>query len=234
MFNRLPAVTKNILLINIVLFLACQAFPVLDGLLAVFYFDSPHFRPWQVISHMFMHGSFMHIFFNMFGVYMFGAVIESYWGGKKFLWFYILSGIGALALHEFISWQQVHQAMQSMPPSIVEGILNGTVEQVDTRYIDSAQTIYNIINVPLVGASGCLFGLLMAYGFMFPNSELMLMFIPFPVKAKYFVIGYGAIELLQGLSNRTGDNVAHFAHIGGMIMGYILLKYWQKQGKLYS
>ena len=165
---------------------------------------------------------------------MFGAVIESYWGGKKFLWFYILSGIGALALHEFIAWQQVHTAMQSIPPSIAEGILNGTIEQVDSRYIDSAQTIYNIINIPLVGASGCLFGLLMAYGFMFPNSELMLMFIPFPVKAKYFVIGYGAIELLQGLNNRSGDNVAHFAHLGGMIMGYILLKYWQKQGKLYS
>jgi len=234
MLQQLPPITKNILLINVLLFLACQALPVLDYQLALFYFQSPHFQPWQLVTHMFMHGNLTHIFFNMFGVYMFGSVLERYWGGKKFLAFYLLSGLGALTLHEFIAWREVHSALQQLPASIAKEVFDGTITRVSTEYYEAAQSLSNVINTPMVGASGCLFGLLMAYGFMFPNSEMMLMFIPFPIKAKYFVIGYGAIELLMALSNRSNDNVAHFAHLGGMLIGYLILKFWQKRSVLYN
>lgn len=234
MLQQLPPITKNILLINVLLFLACQALPVLDYQLALFYFQSPHFQPWQLVTHMFMHGNLTHIFFNMFGVYMFGSVLERYWGGKKFLAFYLLSGLGALTLHEFIAWREVHSALQQLPASIAQEVFDGTITRVSTEYYEAAQSLSNVINTPMVGASGCLFGLLMAYGFMFPNSEMMLMFIPFPIKAKYFVIGYGAIELLMALSNRSSDHVAHFAHLGGMLIGYLILKFWQKRNVLYN
>ncbi|MFM7731068.1 MAG: rhomboid family intramembrane serine protease [Flavobacteriales bacterium] len=234
MLQQLPPITKNILLINILLFLASQAFPILDYQFALFYFQSPHFQPWQLITHMFMHGSITHIFFNMFGVYMFGSVLERYWGGKKFLLFYLISGLGALTLHEFIAWREVQSLVHQLPPQIAQEAFNDTLTRVNPEYFDAAQSLLNAINTPMVGASGCLFGLLMAYGFMFPNSEMMLMFIPYPIKAKYFVIGYGAIELLMALSNRSSDHVAHFAHLGGMLIGYIMLKYWQSRNALYS
>lgn len=234
MLQQLPPITKNILLINVLLFLASQAIPILDEQLALYYFQSAHFQPWQLITHMFMHGSISHIFFNMFGVYMFGSVLERYWGGKKFILFYLISGLGALSLHEFIAWREVHSLLQQLPPQMSQEAFNGTLTRVSPEYFTAAQSLINVINTPMVGASGCLFGLLMAYGFMFPNSEMMLMFIPYPIKAKYFVIGYGAIELLMALSNRTNDHVAHFAHLGGMLVGYIILKYWQNRNSLYN
>lgn len=234
MLQQLPPITKNILLINVLLFLASQAIPMLDEQLALYYFQSPHFQPWQLITHMFMHGSISHIFFNMFGVYMFGSVLERYWGGKKFILFYLISGLGALSLHEFIAWREVHSLIQQLPSQISQEAFSNTLTRVSPEYFTAAQSLINALNTPMVGASGCLFGLLMAYGFMFPNSEMMLMFIPYPIKAKYFVIGYGAIELLMALSNRSGDHVAHFAHLGGMLIGYFILKYWQSRNALYN
>jgi len=223
MFNNLPTVTKNILLINIVLFLGCEAIPALKEPLTGYYFESESFRIWQIITHMFMHGGLGHLFMNMFGVYMFGALLESYWGAKKFLNYYLICGLGAFGLHQLISYLEIQHLMSEMPAVESKNFVDHNAAQLNLA-----------INVGLVGASGCLFGLLIAYGMLFPNSELMLLFLPFPVKARYFVIGYGAIELLLALANRQGDNVAHYAHIGGMLIGYILLKYWQKQGRLYS
>jgi len=237
MFNNLPAVTKNILLINIILFLACEAIPLLKEPLTGYYFERESFRIWQVITHMFMHGGVGHLFMNMFGVYMFGALLESYWGPKKFLNYYLVCGLGAFGLHQFISYLEIHNLMSQMPSELVNEVLsNGRQALMESKnFVDHNAAKLNIaMNVGLVGASGCLFGLLIAYGMLFPNSELMLLFLPFPIKARYFVIGYGVIELLLALADRQGDNVAHYAHIGGMLIGYVILKYWQKQGRLYS
>jgi membrane associated rhomboid family serine protease len=237
MFNRLPVVTKNILLINIILFLACEAIPMLKEPLTGYYFASPTFRIWQIVTHMFMHGGIGHLFMNMFGVYMFGALLESYWGPKKFLNYYLICGLGAFGLHQFISFLEIQHLMNILPSELLSEVLsNGHQALMENKnYVDADAAKLNLaINVGLVGASGCLFGLLIAYGMMFPNSEMMLLFLPFPIKARYFVIGYGAIELLLALADRQGDNVAHYAHIGGMLIGFLILKYWQKQGKLYS
>jgi membrane associated rhomboid family serine protease len=237
MFNQLPVVTKNIIIINILVFLGCEAIPLLQEPLTGYYFASESFRVWQIITHMFMHGGIAHLFMNMFGVYMFGALLESYWGPKKFLNYYLVCGLGAFALHQFISYLEIQHLMAQLPSELLQEVLNnGRAALAENKnFVDSDAARLNLsINVGLVGASGCLFGLLIAYGMLFPNSELMLLFIPFPIKARYFVIGYGVIELLLALANRTGDNVAHYAHLGGMIVGYAILKYWQKQGKLYS
>jgi membrane associated rhomboid family serine protease len=202
-----------------------------------YYFASPSFRIWQIVTHMFMHGGIGHLFMNMFGVYMFGALLESYWGPKKFLNYYLICGLGAFGLHQFISFLEIQHLMNILPSELLSEVLsNGHQALMENKnFVDADAAKLNLaINVGLVGASGCLFGLLIAYGMMFPNSEMMLLFLPFPIKARYFVIGYGAIELLLALADRQGDNVAHYAHIGGMLIGFLILKYWQKQGKLYS
>jgi membrane associated rhomboid family serine protease len=237
MFAQLPVVTKNLLIINVLVFLACGAIPALEPPLTGYYFASESFQIWQIVTHMFMHGSFTHLFMNMFGVYMFGAILERYWGARRFLNYYLLCGLGAFGLHQLISFIEIQRMMSLIPGELVDQVLMNGREILLNHQNYSNTDLANLnaaINVGLVGASGCLFGLLIAYGMMFPDSELMLLFFPFPIKAKYFVIGYGAIELLLGLLNRQDDNVAHFAHIGGMLFGYIILKIWQKQGKLYS
>jgi membrane associated rhomboid family serine protease len=237
MFNQLPVVTKNIILINILLFIGCMAIPAIEEPLTGYYFGCDAFRVWQIITHMFMHGNFTHLFMNMFGVYMFGALLESYWGAKKFLNYYLICGLGAFALHQLINYIEIRHLMSLLPSELVDSVLSEgrNVLMEGKNFADDTAGKLNIaINVGLVGASGCLFGLLIAYGMLFPNSELMLLFLPFPIKARYFVLGYGAIELLLALADRQGDNVAHYAHLGGMLIGYIILKYWQKQGRLYS
>lgn len=237
MLQRLPLVTKNILIINVLVFLACQVLPELNICLSAYFFQSPNFKIWQIITHMFMHGSITHIFFNMFGVVMFGAVLENYWGPKKFLNYYLLCGLGAFGLHEFIAYLEIQKMIALLPAAnVAEVFENGaSILLQNQNYTDVGLAKLNLsLNVGLVGASGCLFGLLIAYGMMFPDAQMMLMFIPYPIKAKYFVLGYGAIELLMAFRNSESDNVAHFAHLGGMLIGYAILKYWQHKGKLYS
>jgi membrane associated rhomboid family serine protease len=238
MLERLPVVTKNILIINVLVFLACQVMPEsFDKALTGYYFQSENFRPWQIVTHMFMHGNLMHIFFNMFGVYMFGSTLEHYWGPKRFLNYYLLCGLGAFGLHQFITYIEVQQLSSELSSDLLRQVyLIGNEALMEGKNFTNptAANLNIALNIGLVGASGCLFGLLLAYGMMFPNAELFLMFLPIPIKAKWFVLGYGAIELVMALRNAPGDNVAHFAHLGGMIFGYIILKYWQKKGKLYS
>ncbi|HEY8404847.1 MAG TPA: rhomboid family intramembrane serine protease [Flavobacteriales bacterium] len=238
MLERLPVVTKNLLIINVLMFLASQVLPETFSLnMTGYFFQSENFRPWQIITHMFMHGNVMHIFFNMFGVYMFGATLEHYWGPKRFLNYYLLCGIGAFGLHQLITYIEVQQLSAALPNDLLKQVyLIGNEALMEGKNFTNptAANLNIALNVGLVGASGCLFGLLLAYGMMFPNAELFLMFIPVPIKAKWFVIGYGAVELMLALRNAPGDNVAHYAHLGGMIFGYIILKYWQKKGKLYS
>lgn len=238
MLERLPVVTKNILIINVLVFLACQVMPEsFDKALTGYYFQSENFRPWQIVTHMFMHGNLMHIFFNMFGVYMFGSTLEHYWGPKRFLNYYLLCGLGAFGLHQFITYIEVQQLSSELSSDLLRQVyLIGNEALMEGKNFTNptAANLNIALNIGMVGASGCLFGLLLAYGMMFPNAELFLMFLPVPIKAKWFVLGYGAIELVMALRNAPGDNVAHFAHLGGMIFGYIILKYWQKKGKLYS
>jgi len=211
---RLPIVVKNLLIINGLFFLATLMISedFMYGTFAAFYFDSPLFRVWQPITYMFMHGSFFHILFNMYAVFMFGSAVESVWGPKRFLQYYMFTGLGALALHMGVNAVEVYQ-------------LTGAVT-IDPRASALPQEVLNIYQGPIVGASGAVFGLLLAFGMMFPNVELMMIFLPIPIKAKYFVILYGLAELFMGIASFQGDNIAHFAHVGGMLFGFILIKIW--------
>mgnify|MGYP002858428279 FL=1 len=205
MINRMTPVVKNLVIINVLVFLAQSAMPGIEPILMGHYPLGKNFEPWQVISHMFMHGSLTHIFFNMFALVVFGSALERAWGSKRFLQYYMLCGIGAFFLYEATVGYEVLQLTNSIS--------------------------YNGIAGRVVGASGCVYGLLLGFGMLFPNTELILLFPPIPIKAKYFVIIYGLIELSLAMSNSPGDNVAHVAHLGGMVFGFLLIKQWQKNRK---
>lgn len=219
--SLVPPVVKNLLIINVLFFIAKVFFEsrgiALAGYLGMFYFDSPYFRPWQILTHMFMHGNLMHIFFNMFAIWMFGSKLEIVWGPKRFLFFYFVTGLGAALMHQAWNGFGVYQAMGTLMPYSSNMDLTTGVEQ--------------ILYTPVVGASGALFGVLGGFAMLFPNTELMLIFFPVPIKAKYFVAIYGAIELWTGISNNPGDNMAHFAHLGGLIVGLLLVMYWNKNNR---
>ncbi len=235
-FNILPPVVKNLLIINGLFFLATMALSRygidLVKLLGLFIPQSEFFRPHQLVSYIFMHGSVEHIFFNMFALWMFGNAIENFWGGKRFLIYYMVTGLGAGFIHLGVMEWQLFSVLRELSIDQIEMVRaqGASVLQAGQNYSDASLAQLNLLlNTPTVGASGAVFGLLLAFGMMFPNAQIYLYFL-FPIKAKYFVIGYGLIELFSGVSNRAGDNVAHFAHLGGMIFGYILIKYWQKKG----
>ncbi len=210
-FQILPPVVKNILIINGLLFLATITLMSqgvdLREVLGLYHWQSDNFNTWQIISHMFMHGNFTHLFFNMFAVWMFGAQLENLWGSKRFLNYYILTGFGAAILHFAIFH---FYEVPSMPLNYQNLLISKHI---------------------VLGASGCLFGLLVAFGMLFPNTMLFFLFIPFPIKAKYFVIIYGLAELYYGMQNNPSDNIAHFAHLGGMLFGFLIIKYWQYTNK---
>lgn len=229
----MPVVVKNLLIINGLFFLATLAMEqqgiYLGRILGAFYYDSPHFRVWQIVTHMFMHGNFMHIFFNMFALWMFGSSIEQVWGAKRFLVYYMITGFGAFLLHYLVISIEAWHLIKELGPELLAYIkergfsLLSRSGDYPTPEIGKLIEIYNI---PVVGASGAVFGILLAFGMMFPNTKLLFLFFPVPIKAKYFVMLYGAFELFSGIANRPGDNIAHFAHLGGMLFGYILIKYW--------
>lgn len=240
--SNIPIVTKNLIIINALIFLADTLLfknGILDNYLALHYFTSSSFMPHQIISCMFMHGSLSHLFFNMFAVFMFGRTLETIWGPKKFLIYYMAAGIGASLLQLFVMYLRVSYLEASIPPEM----LSEVVSKIQTEglsllrdgknYADSTLAGLNmLINGGMVGASGAVFGILVAFGMIFPNSELFIIPFPFPIKAKWFVIGYGIIELSLGIVDSPADNVAHFAHLGGLFTGLIMLLYWKKKGKL--
>jgi membrane associated rhomboid family serine protease len=234
-FGNMPTVVKNLLIINGLFFLATVALQNqfnLTRVLGAFYWDSPLFMPWQIVTHMFMHGGFTHILFNMFALWMFGSAIERVWGPQRFLIYYMITGLGAFFLHYAVVAWQVHGLIAEMGPDAVERIKTEGMRfwTEGKNYSDPALAQLNIFyNVPVVGASGAVFGILLAFGMMFPNTKLIMLFFPVPIKAKYFVIGYGLLELYSGFANNPGDNVAHFAHLGGMLFGFLLIKYWSSQ-----
>jgi len=218
---NIPPVVKNLLIINgIMLFASWILGDVVTKYLAVFYFDSPLFEVWQPITYMFMHGGIAHLFFNMFGLFMFGGILEQRWGQKKFINFYLITGLGALALQWGVQALEVYQ--------ITGRVIN------DLNVVGANPDLRAIYTSPMVGASGAIFGVLTAFAVLYPNVELMLMFIPFPVKAKYFIPIYIVIELFLGVARIPGDSIAHFAHLGGALIGFILVKLWKDKDRFYD
>jgi len=268
-----PPIVKNLLIINVIFFLTTYSFGSafnidLTDYLGLHYFGSEKFRIYQVITYMFMHGSIAHIFFNMFALWMFGKILEQVWGGKKFLIYYLVCGIGAALTHYIIYYFSIHPLMVKINtflsnPDIanLESLIaahkfhvneysgeiwnsfiqfqknvsvlsfnssNHIAMQGAVKFISEYKEYY--LDLPnVIGASGAVFGILLAFGMLFPNEKLFIIPFPFPIKAKWFVLAYGAIELYSGFANNPGDNVAHFAHLGGMIFGFILIKLWSKK-----
>ena len=236
-FANLSPVVKNLLIINIIFFIAYLIFDrnsadgFLTHLFGMHYFGSPSFKVWQIITYMFMHGGWEHIFFNMFALFMFGPIIEYSIGSKRFFNLYFICGIGAVLLQLLIQAIQIHSITGSF---IVP--LSGTTSPygIDASYFqyggnEIAAKLYHIYNDPLVGASGAIFGLLVVFGMLYPNMEMFLFFIPIPIKAKYIVPGYILLEIWLGVGQYGGDNVAHFAHLGGALFGFIMVKLWHLQ-----
>lgn len=218
----MPTITKNLIIINVLLFFAAivaQRYSIdLNDLLGLHFFLASDFNPVQLVTYMFMHGGFSHIFFNMFAVFMFGPILERTWGPKRFLLYYIVCGIGAGLIQEGV--QYIHYTTQGI--------------DLQTQYILNAYniTIDEYLNrMTTVGASGSVYGILLAFGMLFPEERLFIFPLPVPIKAKYFVAGYAVIELMLGISNNPSDNVAHFAHLGGMLFGFLLIVYWKRKNK---
>lgn len=235
-FSNIPLVTKNLIIINVLFWVASLTLPKagvdLIQWLGLHFPGTSNFYPFQFVTYMFMHDtqSIQHLFFNMFAVFMFGRVLESVWGSKRFLIFYFVTGIGAGIIQELVCLVRVLPYIQQLPPEAIDMVRNegAAVLSQGMNYSDAMIGELNLImNTVTVGASGAVFGILLAFGMLFPNAPLYIMFIPIPIKAKYFVIGYGLIELFLGISG--GDNVAHFAHLGGMLFGFFMIRYWKKK-----
>ncbi len=255
----MPPVVKNLILINILMLVATYALRNigidLTEKLGLYYPGSEHFRPHQFVTHLFMHGDFFHLLFNMFALYMFGKVLEMVWGPRRFLVYFFVTGLGAAALHSFVTYIEISALQKSATafintpsPELLAAFVKAHLSHPSTgvldlinnwgdapnnpvliqQGVDVVRAILEMkIDIPTVGASGAIFGVLLGFGYLFPNTELMLLFPPVPIKAKYFVMGYGAIELYLGVTE-SNSNIAHFAHLGGMLFGFILLKYWEK------
>ena len=261
MFGNLTPTVKNLLIINIAIFALQSLIFSTDMFVNLFglrYINAETFRPYQFVTHLFIHGGLFHLFGNMFALFIFGPLLERVWGNQRFLVFYLVTGLGASLLYSGINYYEVYQLEQAADQvleettperlstflleeaefayqgsSQIKALVDGFYDNPNSRsYISQGrqlvqQVVQSKANIPMVGASGAVFGILMAFGLLFPNTELFLLFFPFPIKAKYFVLFYGAYELWAGFSRQPGDNVAHFAHLGGMLFAFILLKIWK-------
>jgi membrane associated rhomboid family serine protease len=274
-FSILPPVVKNLLIINVLIYLAQvvaeRSFGIdLADLLGLRYPGSMAFQPWQFITYMFLHGNIWHLIFNMFALWMFGYALENIWGPKRFLVYYFITGIGAALVHYMVIHFQINptvvriDAIIANPsaPAIFEFVTkypleinqySGDIYSQSHKFQEAIEALaYNpdnrqalliarnflvdykeyFMNIPnVIGASGAVFGILLAFGMLFPNTLIFIYFL-FPIKAKYFVIVFGLLELFSGFTD-SGSNVAHFAHLGGMVFGFILIIYWKKKGRLY-
>ncbi len=241
---NITPVVKQLLIINILFFIGSYFVPVSYDFFALYYPQSDQFKGWQLITHMFMHAPFpnvAHILFNMFALYSFGSALEHFWGGKKFLFFYISCGLGAALLHTGVNYYTYHIGLNHLTDLGLENQLQNFLKtggmsfSVRPPNLDEEvlQNMFLVYNSPMLGASGAIYGLLVAFAFMFPNAELGIMFIPIPIKAKYFVPGILAIDLFLGFKGSSifgagSTGIAHFAHIGGAITGFFMMWFWKK------
>lgn len=245
-FSLFPPVVKNLLIVNAVFFFATfvlgNTYHIdLNNILGLHYIGSGDFKPYQIITYMFMHGNIPHILFNMFALWMFGNALENFWGSKKFMIFYFICGIGAGLTQELVQYfyfqhiQHVFDAFSAAPNEsdfmvyakkyFGQEVSGGSPAEWVTYLQQGYQSMMHSVTI---GASGAIFGVLLAFGMLFPNTELLIYFV-IPLKAKYFVILYGLLELFFAVSNRPGDDVAHYAHLGGMVFGFFLIMYWRRK-----
>ncbi len=255
MFGNIRPVTKNLLILNIAMFILATFFEYQKGIflsdyLGGHYFGTPLFQPYQMVTHFFMHGGFWHIFMNMYVLVVFGSFLESLWGPKRFFYVYVASALGAFLLYSGVGFFQIIELKSIINNPDAVAALNGFLKEAGRNITDSdliqiAQRYgvppgnqYNALVeytnksvIPMVGASGAIFGLLAAFAILFPNTELQLLFPPIPVKAKYLIGGYFVLELYLSFQDGRGDHVAHLAHVGGAIVGAIIVLIWRKKGK---
>lgn len=236
--RSLPDIVKQLIIINVLFFLGSMSLGnAAYDLLALHYTQNPKFAPWQVLTHMFMHGSINHILFNMFGLWMFGGTLAKMWGSNKFLFFYLSTGLGAAALQLVINYFQISTVAGQLVEAgysatvLTETLQSGQYNTAWSNVISQAELsqLLTSFNMSMVGASGALYGILVAFAFLFPNTELMIIFLPIPIKAKYFVPILLASDLFFGFSSYSLGPIAHFAHLGGAVTGYIMMWYWKKQ-----
>lgn len=238
--NNIPTVTRNLLIMNILMFVLTAFFESqhvdLTSMLGAHYIGTPLFEPYQIVSHFFMHGGVLHIFFNMFGLVMLGGFLERIWGPKRFFIFYVSCALGAFALYNGIGMYQLHEIKQVLATNNVDLtpyndlILRYANDAPNPENLDMIPYLQDYIaksTIPMVGASGAIFGILVAFAILFPNTEFLLYFA-IPVKAKYLVIAYLGYEIYSALNPELGDNVAHLAHIGGAIVGAAFVLTWRK------
>jgi len=259
---RMTETVKQLLIINIIFYIGSQFVQIAYPMFSLYYFEDNHFRFWQPLTSMFMHAqmpNLSHIFFNMFALYSFGSALEHFWGARKFIFFYISCGLGAALLHTVVNYFQIHALLDNvaalnLSTSDIHTLLNadyasmfdengklmaGTVKNIlenahcTQDQFNSIMQAAQISRIPAVGASGAIYGLLTAFAFMFPKAELALLFIPIPIKAKYFVPGVIALDLFLGFKGSSifgsgGTGIAHFAHIGGAITGFLMMWYWKR------
>ncbi len=239
-FSNMPQVTKNLLIINIIVWAFMAFIPAADHAitknLALYYFTSPGFRPWQLFSYMFLHANFSHLFFNMFALLIFCATIERSMGSVRFLFYYLTCGLCAALVQEGIFAIYVQRYTDLMLNAVSAEDLSTMLNRGWDAILSGRNysmpelgALNAYVNTPLVGASGAVYGVLLAFGFLYPNQPVYLMFVPIPIKAKWLVMGYFVIEFVSGIST-SADGVAHFAHLGGMVFGFLLLLYWKKKG----
>ncbi len=239
-------VVMNLIIINVLVFLLKTVMQNvdLDEHLGLFALQSPNFKPWQVVTHLFMHADLGHIFGNMFGLFMFGSALERLWGAKRFLTYYLLTGLGAATMQLGVNAWEFHQHMEPLLSAGVsvddirgmahlpldEARVNAELGALMERTgADEGELVNSIrdLMIPMIGASGAVFGVLLAFGMMFPN-EIIYLQLFIPIKAKYFVVLYGLLEFFYGMRGAAGDSVAHYAHLGGMIFGFFLVRHWKR------
>mgnify|MGYP001232913240 FL=1 len=235
--NRTPAIITQLLVINLIFFIGSQfSYSISRDIFSLFYFENDKFLYSQLVTHMFMHGNIMHLAFNMLALWMFGSTLVSIWGKNKFLFFYFSCGIGAAILQNYSNYVNINSFMNILSDAsfsqqqIVSILKTATYPTYMLDFVSESEILsaYSDFNTPMIGASGAIYGIVVAFSFMFPNTKLMLLFPPVPVKAKYLVPGLIVVDLFFGLTSASIGSIAHFAHIGGAITGLLMMLYWKK------
>ncbi|MEM0518813.1 MULTISPECIES: rhomboid family intramembrane serine protease [Aequorivita] len=234
--GRITDTVKFLLILNVLFFIGSQfTGGVAERLFALYYFENPSFQYWQPVTSMFMHANFFHILFNMYALWAFGSPLEMRWGQKKFLFFYFSAGLGSALIYSLVNYYQLHSGMEALlsagmgQEQIMELLNTGRYNTSILDFVsqDTIQGMYNTYNGMALGASGAVYGVLVAFGLLFPNVELMLIFLPIPIKAKYFIPGIILLDVIFGITG-TPTGIAHWAHIGGALFGFVMAWYWKK------